>query len=191
MAEARFIDRLRSRIGRDVGIGVEETLLYRFQNTIEMPQEEPDDLHIDLVDVETLACLADIGPCDLEECRARLQRGDQCFGAWIGNELAHYSWVQHAGEHSIDQAGLVVPIAPDSFWIYNCRTAETHRGRGIYPRMLSHVLGQCFRSGLSCAWIYTSTDNHPSQRGIARAGFECVGKLRALRFGRRYLPLTS
>jgi hypothetical protein len=131
--------------------------------------------------------LHEVWPVPLNEMKARLQRGDLCFVASVGDRLAHYSWTQFAGQHEIRDVGQEFTIAPNEAWIYHCRTAAWARGRGIYPFVLVRIEKLCATRGCSSVWIYTDTENTASQRGILKAGFSLYKQLTALcLFGRNF-----
>jgi CelD/BcsL family acetyltransferase involved in cellulose biosynthesis len=176
---------------RRLGIGLERTHVYRIDRgrTPPRPAPAPDGLRIAIIDDRSIACIGAVGPVELAACRARLARGDKCYGAWLGNDLVHTSWVQSIGDHSIDSAGITVSIRPREFWIYNCRTADGHRGKGIYAQTLTRIAADHFAGDATRGWIYNAESNAASQRGIARVGFERHDTLRALRLGRRVRPL--
>jgi hypothetical protein len=181
------------RLRRDAGIGVEHTFLYRHEvSAAPLPAiESPAQLRIARIPADEIDVLTWIGPDERAEWDARLHRGDDCYGAWIGDAFVHYSWVQTQGTHDIACAGIAMPIHRGELWIYNCRTSEAHRGLKIYPRTLQYILRDRFASGALVAWIYVGEHNIASRRGIERAGFTRVRTLRALRLGRMYTPLVS
>jgi RimJ/RimL family protein N-acetyltransferase len=186
------IDKVASRLRRDAGISVERTCLFKRDHTDAPPAEVTASVdHVARIFGPDIASLCALGFDDREDWRQRLERGDHCYGAWLGSDLVHYSWVQTRGAHPIATAGIEVPIRERELWIYNCRTSELHRGRRIYPHMLQHIVREQFGAGARTAWIYTAEHNIPSQRGVERAGFTLVHKLRALRLGRRYRPLSE
>ncbi len=183
---ARSVRRVASRIRRDLGVGITEIELFN----ITQPSHEPlGDLRIERITREQLPLLDTLAPSARAEWEQRLDRGDRCFGAWIDDELVHFSWLQTSGTHQIIGAGMFVPVADGEFWIYDCRTSSAHRGKRIYPRTLAHVARVCFLDGARTGWIYTRSDNLASRHGVVRAGFTLERTLRALRFGKRYRAL--
>jgi hypothetical protein len=188
-----MLGKLGSRLRRDAGIGVERTYLYKRHALDAMPADVPTDanVRIERIPLQQLDAIAALGSADPGEWRQRLDRGDCCYGAWVGSELAHYSWVQTSGRHPIMTAGVEPTIRIGELWIYNCRTADAHRGKRLYPCTLQRIVRDYFATGAVEAWIYTSADNVPSQRGVVRAGFVKHQTLRALRFGRRYRRLVD
>jgi hypothetical protein len=187
-----LIDKVSSRLRRDAGISVERTYLYKRQAS-DPPAPEVStevDVRIAIVPPSQIEELGALGFVERDDWKQRLERGDECYGTWLGPVLVHYSWVQTQGAHPIVAAGIEAPIRPGELWIYNCRTSEAHRGLRIYPRTLQQILCDRFASGAMTAWIYTAEQNVASQRGVERVGFTRVQTLRALRLGRRYRPLA-
>jgi len=186
-----FLARARTRLRR-VGIAIERTYLFkRSAATVTRGELYDDlDLRIGLVPPADIDSLCALGADNRETWKLRLERGDECCGAWIGDDLVHYSWIQLEGKHAITSAAIEIPLRTGEFWIYNCRTSETHRGRRIYPRTLERIVLDRFAAGSTTAWIYTTENNIASQRGVERAGFVRVQALRALRLGQYYRALT-
>jgi hypothetical protein len=184
----RFLRRVAARIDRQAGVSVRRTYLYRISKpegwsgtaaNDKSPRWEP-------LSPERVGQLLDIGPFKVSDGLQRLHRGDRCYTVCVDGRLAHYSWAQRSGSHPITEAGVSVPVGSGEFWIYNCRTAEWARGRGIYPAILERIVNEHFEAGYCTAWIYTSRENIASQKGILRAGFGLVTTLRALRVGSHY-----
>ena len=66
--------------------------------------------------------------------------------------------------------------------IYDCWTPPRHRGRGVYPAVLSNL--QPLVAGQEL-WIYCHARNESSARGIQKAGFVLAERLgRTVWFGR-------
>jgi hypothetical protein len=178
---------LLGRIHSRVKLGVEHTIVYRLGCADERTRIDDSDVRIGILD--DITRIGEVGPFDPEECARRVESGDRCYAAWIGDDLAHYSWVQRTGSHALEAAGIDLPVANGEIWIYNCRTAVAHRGKGIYPKTLQHILDDAFAAGVTCAWIYCADRNIASKHGIERAGFVKTGTLRALRIGSYFRPL--
>ena len=140
----------------------------------------------ELLSPERVGRLLDVGPFDVSDGLKRLQRGDRCYTVCVDGRLAHYSWVQRSGSHPITEAGASVPVGSGEFWIYNCRTVERARRKGIYSATLERIVNDHFEEGYCTGWIYTSQENIASQKGILRAGFGLVATLVALRVGTHY-----
>jgi hypothetical protein len=188
-----LIGKVTSRLRRDAGFGLERTYLYELETSVPRPPAVSPSVpvRIDLVPAADIERLSTLGVDDRAEWDLRLRRGDECYGAWLGSELVHYSWVQTRGRHVIASAAMDVSVRPAEPWIYNCRTAVAHRGQRIYPRTLQRIVDDKRAEGCTAVWIYAAEDNVASQRGFERAGFLRVQTLVALRLGRRYRALSS
>jgi hypothetical protein len=145
--------------------------------------------HIALIDRGTLPQLRDVWNVDLDEMARRLERGEECYGGWLDGRLAHYSWVQSSGVHDVTDANRRVEVQPRELWIYHCRTASWARGRNLYPSALGTILHDATRKARTRAWIYTTKDNVPSQRGIVRAGFVMDRTMRSIALGPLVIPV--
>lgn len=175
-----------------MGVSVVRTNLYTIAKPSELPFVQSDSgVTWDLLPTERADRLSEVEPWNIKEARHRFQRGDLCYVASIGVRLAHYSWVQRSGSHAITEAGVSVPVETGAFWIYDCRTAEWARGKGLYPATLRRIVAEHFETGYSTAWIYTTRQNVASQRGIMRVGFRQVLTLPAFRLGHIYCPLAK
>lgn len=69
----------------------------------------------------------------------------------------------------------------DAYYIFFCRTYDLFRGKSIFPEMLCHICSDIWEEDPE-GTVYISADikNPASQRGIEKAGFERVGRLRYL-----------
>jgi len=185
-----LLARVGARIRRDARLGMQRTLVYRIDRDDPRPAQLGEgDVTIAPIARDALERLDALGPFDRAVGERRLDRGDLCYGAWLGGELAHYSWVQRGGDHVIDPAGVTVAVDDGDVWIYNCRTGDAFRGKGLYPRTLARILDDAFAAGAQRAWIYNEESNAASERGIVRAGFQQCAILRALRIGRHIHPI--
>ena len=70
-------------------------------------------------------------------------------------------------------------------------TTSWARGRHIYPCVLNRVLIAHRDQAYKLAWIYTTSDNDSSRRGILRAGFEPDRTVDRLMFGKYALSRAT
>lgn len=63
-----------------------------------------------------------------------------------------------------------MPRGERALHIGPCVTVPDCRGRGYYPTLLRLIMADC-RQEADTFYIFCSTDNHASRRGIAKAGF--------------------
>ena len=166
------------------------TYLYYCDLTGVQPAHMDAKYQIKCLQEDMLHLLHQVWPVSLAQAKSRLARGDVCFVCLIEGQVGHYAWVQSSGRHRILFAGRTVPIQDGDIWIYHCRTAEWARGRGIYSSVLRYILQKYCNEQFSSAWIYTTSRNVPSQKGILRAGFHLNKRYHALQIDKRYLPLS-
>jgi RimJ/RimL family protein N-acetyltransferase len=120
-----------------------------------------------------------------ETIRARLNRGERCYGFFVDHELVNIAWTTRGAlilepGWSIDEAGSV--------GIYDCYTLPAHRGKGIYTDTLVRLLSGAQQEGARSAFIAVDPENRASIKGIERAGFTARYKLsRSRRFGKQWL----
>jgi GNAT superfamily N-acetyltransferase len=121
-----------------------------------------------------------MGLNDPSEVQQRFASGRRCYGALVEGNLAAYGWVTFDEEH-IGEMGLCIRLAPGEAYLWDCATAPPYRRCGLYTALLVHIAGELRAEGLCRVWIGADGDNLPSQKGIARAGFQPVVDLIAAR----------
>src|SRR5690606_8499998 len=109
------------------------------------------------------------------DCPAPARNADsrkECYVVLSAGAIVGYAWTT-IEEFLVEEIGCVFTIPPDEFIIFDCLVREDHRGRGIYPAMLSAVMrDQRLRHPwLQTALIGVSSVNLSSRRGIVKAGF--------------------
>ena len=70
--------------------------------------------------------------------------------------------------------------------IGDCHTDNAFRGKGIYPYMLVHIYRELLTAHKEI-YILVSPENAPSIRGIEKAGFRKVARVKTTRLGPFYL----
>ncbi len=149
--------------------------------------------------VEALSGIAEVRQLD-EELRPHpgLLLGDDCWrlhalGAtfWVGRfhgELANIG-VSRQGTPTRE---YFWPLLSNHVRLSHFGTVPWHRGRGLYPVMLAHIVRQLAREPVECFLIECGDWNTGSRRGIERAGFRHLGHGRITRHGRlSWYPLES
>jgi GNAT superfamily N-acetyltransferase len=117
---------------------------------------------------------------DPSDVQQRFASGRRCYGVLIEGNLAAYGWVTFEEEH-IGEMGLCIHLVPGEAYIWDCATTPLYRRRGLYTALLAHIIDEMRVEGLCRVWIGADGDNLPSQKGIARAGFQPVVDLIAAR----------
>jgi GNAT superfamily N-acetyltransferase len=101
----------------------------------------------------------------------RLARGCRCFGAWIGGELAGYSWLSTRSEW-IGELELTINPRAGEGYIWNCLTLPAHRRQGVLRAMLAGLKRQAQAEHFSRLWIGSVAI--PAERAFGPSGFTPV-----------------
>ena len=123
---------------------------------------------------------------DVELIVRRFDAGRRCIGAWVDGKLATYGWISQGAE-CIGELEQSLHLPAGEAYIWDCATVEPYRNFHLYRALLSHIAQIAWREGIQRLWIAAMTDNIPSIRGLAAAGFRPVVLLTYARFwGLRY-----
>jgi GNAT superfamily N-acetyltransferase len=101
----------------------------------------------------------------------RLDRGCRCFGAWIGDELAGYSWLSTRSEWIGELELTITPRAGEGY-IWNCVTLPAHRRQGVLRALLARLKGKAEAEHFSRLWIGSVAI--PAERAFGPSGFTPV-----------------
>lgn len=98
-----------------------------------------------------------------------LEAGDSGYYAYLGGNCVHRSWVQSNQQLVQPHWAYEYKLSANESFIHYCETADTARGHGIYPHVLS-----CIASDLQSRrlLIAISQKNIPSLRGAEKVGFK-------------------
>ena len=122
--------------------------------------------------VRTMAWLQD-RPDDV--IAARVAAGHRAYVASLDGQPAAWGWVA-TERASIGELATEFAIPAGDRYLWNFVTLATHRGLGIYPRLLDAIVraesGEAERF-----WIGYAPENHASAAGIRKAGFVTVAEL--------------
>jgi ribosomal-protein-alanine N-acetyltransferase len=96
--------------------------------------------------------------------------------AMFWNELAagHHYLVALDGDRVIGYAGLAVH-PPHEAWVQNIAVRRDAQGGGVGRALLSALLAEADRQGVSKILLEVAVDNGPAQKLYASFGFEQVG----------------
>lgn len=109
-----------------------------------------------------------------EEVKRRLNEGALLFCVFIGQELAHISWVALTNKAKMDFIPLYIDYQNEAY-IENCVTTPRYRGMGLYPYTLCQILQFLETKNKTRVKIATQKANTRSIKGITKAGFEIWG----------------
>lgn len=106
----------------------------------------------------------------------------QCYAGRVGAEIATFGWVS-AEDTWVGEVAATIRPGDGDIYIWDCRTAPGFRGRGFYRDLLAQVLADLSQAGLRRAWIATLDRGSAGYRGVARAGFHRVARIRYVSLG--------
>jgi GNAT superfamily N-acetyltransferase len=117
-------------------------------------------------DAAFMAALQDRPP---DEMQRRFDDGHRAYVAWWNDEPVAWGWVA-TRIASIGEIGATFEIPPGERYLWNFVTLPSHRGLGIYPRLLQAIV-RAEGAEATRFWIGYAPENHASGAGIAKAGF--------------------
>lgn len=110
-----------------------------------------------------------------QEIERRFDAGHRAYVAFISDEPAAWGWVATRSA-AIGEMEMVFDIPAGDRYLWNFVTLPSHRGKGIYPRLLDAIV----RSESAEAdrfWIACAPENRASAAGIRKAGFVAIAEL--------------
>jgi GNAT superfamily N-acetyltransferase len=109
------------------------------------------------------------------EIQERFDAGHRAYVASVSGTPAAWGWVATSSAKIGElNASFVVPGAERYLW--NFVTLKTHRGLGIYPRLLDAIV-LAESADAERFWVAYAPENHASGAGIRKAGFVNVAEL--------------
>jgi hypothetical protein len=110
-----------------------------------------------------------------DEMHRRLAAGHRAYVARLGGTAAAWGWVA-TRTADIGELGSAFRIPDGERYLWNFVTLASHRGMGIYPRLVDAIV-RVESADAERFWIARAPENHASGSGIRRAGFATVAEL--------------
>lgn len=121
------------------------------------------------------AVMARLQGKSVAEMARRFAAGHRAYlGSWNGQPVS-WGWVA-TREAEIGELRIRFTIPAGERYLWNFVTLPTHRGLGIYPRLLDAIV-RAESSEAEHFWIAYAPENHASGAGIRKAGFVTVAEL--------------
>ena len=111
----------------------------------------------------------------MEEMQRRFAEGHRAYVASIYGVPAAWGWVA-TRTATIGELQATLTLPADERYLWNFVTRPTHRGMGIYPRLLAAILRAESRDATRF-WIAYAPENRASASGIRKAGFRVVAEM--------------
>lgn len=103
------------------------------------------------------------------EIAARMNAGHRAYVAWVHEDPVAWGWVA-TRDAQIGELGVTLTLGRGERYLWNFVTRPSHRGLGIYPRLLQATL-RAESVDAERFWIGYAPENHASGAGIRKAGF--------------------
>ena len=109
------------------------------------------------------------------EMRLRFDAGHRAYVALLDGTVASWGWVATRAAE-IGEVGASFAIPRGERYLWNFVTLPSHRGLGIYPRLVDAIV-RAEGAEASRFWIAAAPENHASSAGIRKAGFTPLAEL--------------
>jgi GNAT superfamily N-acetyltransferase len=110
-----------------------------------------------------------------EEIAERFAAGHRAYVAWRHEVPAAWGWVA-TRTANIGELSTTFTIPANERYLWNFVTLSSHRGLGIYPRLLQAIV-RAESVQAERFWIAYAPENHASGSGIAKAGFSTLAEM--------------
>ena len=109
------------------------------------------------------------------EMTGRFAAGHRAYVALLDGASAAWGWVATRSA-DIGELGSTFAIPAGERYLWNFVTLKSHRGLGIYPRLLDAIV-RAESTEAERFWVAYAPENHASGSGIRKAGFAAVAEL--------------
>jgi GNAT superfamily N-acetyltransferase len=109
------------------------------------------------------------------EIRSRFDSGHRAYVATLSGSPAAWGWVATATA-TIGEVQSTFAVTTGERYLWNFVTLKSHRGLGIYPRLLDAIV-EAEMAEADRFWVAYAPENHASGAGIRKAGFTDVAEL--------------
>lgn len=112
------------------------------------------------------------------EITRRFDGEHRAYVAWRDGQAAAWGWAA-TRVAEIGETGTSFRIPAGERYLWNFVTLPTHRGQGIYPRLLDGIVRAESRgdSPAQRFWVAYAPENHASGAGIRKAAFVEIAEL--------------
>ena len=128
-----------------------------------------------VVRVEDIAVMAALQVRNESEITRRFNAGHRAYVAYLRGTAVAWGWAATQSAE-IGELGSSFFIPRGERYLWNFVTLATHRGLGIYPRLLDAIVRAESRDAARF-WIAYAPENHASGAGIRKAGFIALAEL--------------
>jgi GNAT superfamily N-acetyltransferase len=125
--------------------------------------------------VDDVALMSLLQGRDAGEIASRFKAGHRAYVARLDDAAAAWGWVA-TRTASIGELGATFTLPEGDRYLWNFVTLSSHRGLGVYPRLLQAIL-RAESEEAERFWIAYAPENHASGSGITKAGFVALAEM--------------
>lgn len=111
----------------------------------------------------------------IELYRDRLRRGERCYLAFVGDELAHVNWTCYRWGDALP--GRPVRLERNEIYTTDALTPAAFRGRGIHAVVLGRMLADARDAGARHAYTLGQRDRPEAHKGLLALGWREIGRV--------------
>ena len=151
----------------------------------------PNDILIRLLTNHELKTIADTPGLELPECfiDEAIANGDECFGAFIQNELSAYGWYATQPSKSADET--IAVFNSDYVYTYKDLTLPSQRGHGVQKLIKEFTFEHYHQQGKRGIIVGIDSINFSSRASIEGSGALKVGYCAYIKRGSQLINLRS
>jgi hypothetical protein len=123
-----------------------------------------------------------------EFVRNAIERGDKCYGARNGDELAATGWYSN---QPTDDEGILVNFSPEYVYMYAGFTHPKYRGQRLHAIGMTRALQAFLDEGYKGLISYVNSHNFKSLHSASRMDYRTVGTIVALKLGKLLLSWST
>jgi len=102
---------------------------------------------------------------------------------WLGTKAGSLAGACWSHWHKKETDHFYVPLKATDARILFCYVLPEHRGQSIYPKMIREISNTLISENAGKVFIDCKSWNHPSVRGIQKAGFKLYGSAWEFKIG--------
>jgi len=105
----------------------------------------------------------------------RLRRGEECWLAMSGDQIAHVNWNCYSWGDALP--ALPLQLHPGEIFTTDAVTRPAFRGHGLHAFVLWTMLDHARRRGIRHAYTLARVDRHATYKALREVGYRRCGRL--------------
>lgn len=111
----------------------------------------------------------------IDTFQERFERGEKCFIAKVGSDIAHVNWICFSWGETIP--GFNLELFPGEIYTTDGFTPVAYRGLRIHDAVNSEMLAFAKEAGYRRAYTFNSYDRPRARKALFRIGWKETGRL--------------